>query len=76
MMKRKTKKKWRPSRSNSAYTDFTVRLLFSEADLIQEAVEAQSQRLGAVISRNQFCVQAVIAAAKSEIAKRSRAAAA
>lgn len=63
------KKQWRPSRSNPAYTDFVIRVLMDEADLIQTATEAEAERLSTPSSRNNYCVRAIVAAAKKELAR-------
>lgn len=64
---KKAKRKWRPSRSNPAYTDLTVRVLMEHADLIQDAVDAEVGRTSAPLSRNTFCVRAIVASAKKEL---------
>ncbi len=68
--KSKTKKKvgWKSSKGNPAFTELGLRVSVEDADLIQAAVESEASRLRfAITSRNNFCVRAVVAAAKKEL---------
>lgn len=69
MAKKKAKREWRPARSNPSYTTFEVRVLMSDADLIQDAAEAQASRLSIQLSRNNFCSRAIVAAAIKELGR-------
>lgn len=69
MATKKAKRIWRPSKSNPLYTQCDFRVLIADADLIQDAADAQASRLSIPVSRNTFCVQAVVAAAKKELAR-------
>lgn len=69
MATKKAKRKWSPSKRYPLYTQVDFRVLIEDADLIQDAVEAEADRLSIPISRNTFCVRAVVAAAKKELAR-------
>ena len=73
MAERKTtgKRNWRPHPSNPEFTEIGLRVLISEADVIQAAAEALAKRTSVPVSRNTFCAQAVIAAARKELARNS-----
>ena len=62
------KRLWRPSRLNPDYTDLSLRVLMTQADLIQSATEAEAKRLNIPVSRNSFCLRAAVAAAEAELA--------
>lgn len=69
MATKKAKRKWRPSKSNPLYTQLDFRVLVVDADLIQDAAEAEADRLSVPVSRNTFCARAIVAAAKKELAR-------
>jgi hypothetical protein len=69
MATKKATRKWRPSNSNPLYTQLDFRVLIQDADLVQDAVEAEAQRLGTPASRNRFLTRTVLAAAKKELAR-------
>jgi uncharacterized protein (DUF1778 family) len=63
------KRKWRPSAYNPDFTELGLRVLIHQADLIQQAAEAQAARLSIQVSRNNFCARAVIDAAEKELGR-------
>jgi uncharacterized protein (DUF1778 family) len=71
MAKKKTsaKRTWFPAAHAPGYTQFNLRLPMSDADLIQDAAEAEAARMSIPLSRarNGFCLRAMLAAAKKEL---------
>lgn len=57
----------RPKGKSPAYVELGLRATVSELDLIQRATEQNAARRHVVVSRNNFCLRAAIAAAKKEL---------
>lgn len=57
----------RPKGKSPTYVDLGLRATIPEYELIQKAAEKNAARLHIVVSRNNFCLRAVVAAAKKEL---------
>jgi uncharacterized protein (DUF1778 family) len=63
--KKMTAKVGRP-RTAKSYVPLGIRATIEERDFIDEAKDLEAKRLGLVPSRNNFCLRAILAAAKEE----------
>jgi hypothetical protein len=59
--------KGRPKGKNPSYVEMGLRGTAQECELIQRGTVAEAARLHVVVSRNNFCLRAALAAAKREL---------
>lgn len=59
--------KGRPKGKSPSYVELGLRSTLHECELIQRATEAEAARLHVILSRNNFCLRAALAAAKREL---------
>lgn len=57
----------RPKGKSPSYVELGLRATKAEFDLIQQATEKNAERRHVIVSRNNFCLRAAIAAAKKEL---------
>jgi hypothetical protein len=65
--RKKMAKAGRPKGKSPSYVELGLRATKAEFDLIQQATEKNAERRHVIVSRNNFCLRAAIAAAKKEL---------
>jgi hypothetical protein len=65
--RKKMAKAGRPKGKSPSYVELGLRATIPEFELIQQATEKNAARRHVVVSRNNFCLRAAVAAAKKEL---------